>query len=89
MISIFLLAVQFLGFVSYSVVKTFLIVKNHISSILPVSFTAQDIYDWLRYIFIDVFEVNRFPVLTGNTLAVIALIATVWEGVLIGFMNRT
>ncbi len=55
---------------------------------MPVAFTAQDIYIWLTYIFIDILEIDRFPVVTGNTLAIIALIATVWEGVLIGFVNQ-
>jgi hypothetical protein len=88
MISIFLLAVQFLGFVCYSLANAFLILKNQITSIMPVAFTAQDIYIWLTYIFIDILEIDRFPVVTGNTLAIIALIATVWEGVLIGFVNQ-
>jgi len=55
---------------------------------MPVAFTAQDIYIWLTYIFIDILEIDRFPVVTGNTLAIIALIATVWEGVLVGFVNQ-
>jgi len=55
---------------------------------MPVTFTAQDISIWLRYIFIDILEIDRFPVVAGNTLALIALIATVWEGVLIGFVNQ-
>jgi hypothetical protein len=88
MISIFLLALQFLGFVCYSLVNTFLVLKNQITSIMPVTFTAQDISIWLRYIFIDILEIDRFPVVAGNTLALIALIATVWEGVLIGFVNQ-
>jgi hypothetical protein len=85
MVSIFLLAVQFLGFVCYSLVNTILILKSHLGSLLPSTFTTQDLSDWLGYVFIDVFEIDRFPVFTGNTLAIIALLATVWEGILIGF----
>jgi hypothetical protein len=55
---------------------------------MPVTFTTQDIYIWLKYIFIEILEIDRFPVVAGNTLALIALIATVWEGVLIGFVNQ-
>lgn len=55
---------------------------------MPLTFTAENMYAWIRYIFVDIFEIDRFPVFTGNTLAIIALMATVWEGVLLGFVNQ-
>ena len=78
-ISILLLGLQVSGFMIFSVYRLSLSLWQSVLRVLPANNAVTDLWHWTWYFFFEVLEIGRYPVLLGNVLVVIAIVAFLGE----------